>query len=102
MEAPAHEQDALLSNSTHTGTAGRKEELPDDAAVPGSPVTGVDINGAYVNSTDKVPNNGAAMDASRISGKHEGKIQQLCASSVLTNIVSKQEKEAIGINAKQI
>ncbi|XP_078083298.1 golgin subfamily A member 3 isoform X1 [Mustelus asterias] len=81
METPSQEQDVLLSNSTHTVTAGSKEELPGEAAVSGLPVTGVDINGAYVNNTDKVANFGAAMDASRISGKHEGKIQQLCASS---------------------
>ncbi|XP_078410641.1 golgin subfamily A member 3 isoform X1 [Cetorhinus maximus] len=81
MEAPSHEQDVLLTNSTYAVTAGSKEELSDDAAVSGSSVTGVDINGAFVNSTDKVPNIGAAMDASSISGKHEGKIQQLCASS---------------------
>lgn len=38
--------------------------------------------GACVNSADKVPSSGATVDASSVSGKREGKMQQQCASSV--------------------
>ncbi|XP_060699387.1 golgin subfamily A member 3 isoform X2 [Hemiscyllium ocellatum] len=81
METPSHTQDAVLTDSKCTVTTGNKEGIPDDVAISGSSVTGTGMNGTYVNSTDKVPSIGAAMDASSISGKHEGEIQQLCASS---------------------
>ncbi|GCC28726.1 hypothetical protein chiPu_0007160 [Chiloscyllium punctatum] len=81
METPSHTQDVVLTDSKCTVTTGNKEGIPDDVAISGSSVTGTAMNGTYVNSTDKVPSIGAAMDASSISGKHEGEIQQLCASS---------------------
>ncbi|XP_043571374.1 golgin subfamily A member 3 isoform X2 [Chiloscyllium plagiosum] len=81
METPSHTQDVVLTDSKCTVTTGNKEGIPDDVAISGSSVTGTTTNGTYVNSTDKVPSIGAAMDASSISGKHEGEIQQLCASS---------------------
>ncbi|XP_048412164.1 golgin subfamily A member 3 isoform X1 [Stegostoma tigrinum] len=81
METPSPTQDVILTDSKYSVTTESREELPDDVIMSGSSVTEANVNGTYVNSTDKVPSIGAAMDASSISGKHEGEIQQLCASS---------------------
>lgn len=81
MEAP-NAQDVLLVNSVYAIPTESEEIVPGNAAVSASSIMGVNLNGACVNSADKVPSSGATVDASSVSGKREGKMQQQCASSV--------------------
>ncbi|XP_069788654.1 golgin subfamily A member 3 isoform X2 [Narcine bancroftii] len=82
MEALSNVQDVLLVNSTYTMDTEHKEGISDDRAVSGSSLKGVDVNGACVNSTEKVPNSGTSVDASNVSGKQEDKIHQKHASNI--------------------
>lgn len=82
MEATSSTQGVLLVNSSYVTATESKEDVAEDAAESGQSIMGVDINGACVNSTGKVPNSGLAVDSSNVTGKQEGKIHQHHASGV--------------------